>query len=574
MILKQYYVFLCLLVSVSGYAQVGVGTATPASGFEIEGAVAMSIRSFTAGTTADINDQVLVFTGTTAATLTLPTAAGADGRVYWIKNASSSLPVPVLTVATTSSQTIDAQSNWLLDEPYEVVRLVSDGTNWKVVNQNTAVRKTSTTGTAWLQGGNNLKTAKFVGAIENYALGFITNNIEQMRINNAGLLGMGTTSPSGRWHMVNDNDDAANDYYMDDYGTTTQGFFIRKSRGSVAIPGDLQNGDLISQFRFTGRYNGSVTNATGSGIDAYYTGNGTTSNTDLRMYTSNAEAMILNPAGYVGIGTSSFSGTNTEKLLVDAGSSSSYNVISGKGELDNYLQLNIKNSNSGTTASQDLVATANNGTESVNYIDMGINSGGYSSTLIPILDGVNEAYLFSTGNDLKIGNASATYDLGFFTNGFATTNERLRVTAGGNVGIGITSPADKLSVAGIMAPSADNTYTIGSSTNRWSAVYATNGTIQTSDARLKKNITPLKYGIKELQQLQAVTYSWLLQPEQKNKIGLIAQQVQQIIPEVVVGNAAKDKLGMNYAELIPVLINTLKQQQLQLEHLRKQAAAL
>jgi Chaperone of endosialidase len=425
-----------------------------------------------------------------------------------------------------------------------------------------------------LQGGNNLKTAKSVGAIENYALGFITNNIEQMRINNAGLLGMGTTSPSGRWHMVNDNDDAANDYYMDDYGTTTQGFFIRKSRGSVAIPGDLQNGDLISQFRFTGRYNGSVTNATGSGIDAYYTGNGTTSNTDLRMYTSNAEAMILNPAGYVGIGTNSFSGTNTEKLLVDAGSSSSYNVISGKGELDNYLQLNIRNSNSGTTASQDLVATANNGTESINYIDMGINSGGYSSTLIPILDGVNEAYLFSTGNDLKIGNASATYDLGFFTNGFATTNERLRITAGGNVGIGITSPADKLSVAGIMAPSADNTYTIGSSTNRWSEVYATNGTIQTSDARLKKNITALKYGIKELQQLQAVTYSWLLQPEQKSKIGLIAQQVQQIIPEVVVGDAAKDKLGMNYAELIPVLINTLKQQQKQLEHLRKQAAAL
>jgi hypothetical protein len=187
---------------------------------------------------------------------------------------------------------------------------------------------------------------------------------------------------------------------------------------------------------------------------------------------------------------------------------------------------------------------------------------------------VNGAYLFSTGNDLKIGNASATYDLGFFTNGFATTNERLRITAGGNVGIGITSPADKLSVAGIMAPSADNTYTIGSSTNRWSEVYATNGTIQTSDARLKKNITPLKYGIKELQQLQAVTYTWLLQPEQKNKIGLIAQQVQQIIPEVVVGNAAKDKLGMNYAELIPVLINTLKQQQKQLEHLRKQAAAL
>lgn len=574
MTIKQYCSYLCLLVSVSSYAQVGVGTTSPASGFEIEGAVAMKLRSITANTTADINDQVIVFTGTSDATITLPTAVGINGRVYWIKNASSTLPVPVLTVATTSSQTIDAQNNWLLDEPYEVIRLVSDGSNWKVISQNTAVRKTSTTGSAWLQGGNNLKTAKSIGAIENYGLGFITNNIEQLRINNAGLFGMGTTSPSGRWHIVNDNDDAANDYYLDDYGTNTQGFFIRRSRGSVTVPGDLQNGDLISQFRFTGRYNGSITNATGSGLDAYYTGNGTTNSSDLRFFSSNTENMIFNSTGYTGIGTNTFDGTNPEKLIVDAGSSTSYNVISGKGELDNYLQLNIKNSNSGTTASQDLVATANNGSETANYIDMGINSGGYSSTLIPILDGINEAYVFSTGNDLKVGNASATYDLGFFTNGFATTNERMRITASGNVGIGTTSPADKLSVAGIMAPSADNTYTIGSSSNRWSAVYATNGTIQTSDARLKKNISLLKYGIKELQQLQAVAYNWLLQPEQKSKIGLIAQQVQQVIPEVVVGDATKDKLGMNYAELVPVLINTLKQQQQQLERLKKQAAAL
>lgn len=574
MTFKIYSFFLCVLACTAGYAQVGVGTTSPASGFDVEGAVAMNVRSVTAGTTADINDQVIVFTGTSAATITLPTAVGAEGRIYWIKNASSTLPVPVLTVATTSSQTIDAQSNWLLDEPYEVIRLVSDGANWKVVSQNTAVRKTSTTGSAWLQGGNNLKTTKSMGAIENYALGFITNNIERLRINNAGLFGMGTTSPTARWHIVNDNDDAANDYYMEDYGTNTQGFFIRRSRGSVTVPGDLQNGDLISQFRFTGRYNGSVTNATGSGLDAYYTGNGTTNSTDLRMYTSNGEKMILNATGYVGIGTSTFDGTYPEKLIVDAGSSTSYNVISGRGDLNNYLQLNIRNSNSGTTASQDLVATANNGTESINYIDMGINSGGYSSTLIPILDGPNEAYLFSTGNDLKVGNGSATYDLGFFTNGFATANERLRILASGNVGIGTTSPADKLSVAGIMAPSADNTYSIGSSTNRWSAVYAANGTIQTSDIRLKKNILPLQYGIKELKQLQAVSYNWLLQPEQENKIGLIAQQVQQLIPEVVIGDAAKQKLGLNYAELVPVLINTLKQQQQQLERLKKEAAAL
>jgi hypothetical protein len=94
---------------------------------------------------------------------------------------------------------------------------------------------------------------------------------------------------------------------------------------------------------------------------------------------------------------------NPEALYVYQPSSTSINVISGKGNLNNYLQLNIQNTNQGVSASSDVVATANNGNESTNYIDMGINSENYSQNFI---GAANDAYLYSTGNHLHIGNAS------------------------------------------------------------------------------------------------------------------------------------------------------------------------
>ena len=59
---------------------------------------------------------------------------------------------------------------------------------------------------------------------------------------------------------------------------------------------------------------------------------------------------------------------NPEALYVWQPSQTSFNVISGKGNLNNYLQLNIQNTNQGISASSDVVATANNGNETTNYM--------------------------------------------------------------------------------------------------------------------------------------------------------------------------------------------------------------
>jgi len=563
---------LCILAACPAMAQIGFGTASPNSMLDVRGGLAINPQVFTTNTTADINQQTFVFTGTAAATLTLPDATLCRGRIYWIKNASTTSPVPLVTIQPFGSQTIGGFTSAALGEPYEVTKIVSDGANWQVMSENTPVRKSSTLGGGWYEGGNTLGSLKYLGTITNMDMAFMTNNIERMRASTGGFWGIGTTTPTARLHLVNDNDDVGNEYEFTDYGTTiTAGIYLRKHRGTVASPLDLQNGDLIAQYRFVPRYNGSVTRNDGSGLDGYYIGDGTNNLTDLRFSTSGSERMRINSDGNAAIGATSFNSTNPERLLVDAGATTSYNVISGKGSIDNYLQLNIRNLSGSSNASSDIVATADNGDESTNFIDLGINSGGYSNTTYPILSGINIAYLYCTGADFVMGNGSAGYDLVFFTNGYATTNERMRITAAGNVGVGATPGAsDKLTVGGIVSPASDNSYTVGKSGATWSAVWAVNGAIQTSDARLKTSIQPLVCNMQLLSQLNAVQYYWKQYPAGNHKIGLIAQEVQKAIPEAVVGNESKEYLGLDYSMLVPVLINLLQQQQQRLASLKKE----
>jgi len=144
------------------------------------------------------------------------------------------------------------------------------------------------------------------------------------------------------------------------------------------------------------------------------------------------------------------------------------------------------------------------------------------------------------------------------------------INKNGDLGLGTSNPTDKLTVAGSVSPSSSGNYNLGSSSSRWNQVYATNGTINTSDRRMKKNIQNLRYGLKEVMNLQPVSYNWKDSAHKENKIGLIAQDVRKVIPEVVVGDETKETLGMNYAELVPVLINAIKEQQKQIDELKKE----
>ncbi len=123
---------LAVCFTVSTNAQIGIGTTSPNSTLDIRGSLALNYRSFSTSSTVTSTDNTLIYTGTTAATITLPDASTCTGRVYSIKNASTTNPLPVLTVATSSSQTIDAGTTWLLNDAKEMILVISNGTNWDI----------------------------------------------------------------------------------------------------------------------------------------------------------------------------------------------------------------------------------------------------------------------------------------------------------------------------------------------------------------------------------------------------------------------------------------------------------
>ena len=94
---------------------------------------------------------------------------------------------------------------------------------------------------------------------------------------------------------------------------------------------------------------------------------GSINNASVRIRTNNLERVIIDSIGNVGIGTNIFNSTgNPEKLLVDMGTTTSYNVIAGRGNVNSYLQLNIQNRSTGNAVSSDVVATSDNGDETNN----------------------------------------------------------------------------------------------------------------------------------------------------------------------------------------------------------------
>ncbi|MCB0518445.1 MAG: tail fiber domain-containing protein [Lewinellaceae bacterium] len=143
-----------------------------------------------------------------------------------------------------------------------------------------------------------------------------------------------------------------------------------------------------------------------------------------------------------------------------------------------------------------------------------------------------------------------------------------------------------LSLDGALLPMIDDFYDLGSLSLRWDDVYATNGVINTSDAREKENILDLGYGLAEIMQLRPVSFTWKNKNGQGTKLGLIAQEVQPVISEVVVaGNPGHvdetgslqgqtDRFGIYYSDLIPVLIRGMQEQQVEIEKLKVHASKL
>ena len=93
-----------------------------------------------------------------------------------------------------------------------------------------------------------------------------------------------------------------------------------------------------------------------------------------------------------------------------------------------------------------------------------------------------------------------------------------------------------------------------------------------SDARLKENVEDLNYGLKDVLDMRAVSFDWIDKRNGQHDIGVIAQEIEKIIPEVVVEvdtlNSEDTHKTVDYAKLTSVLITAIQEQQVQIDELK------
>lgn len=324
---------------------------------------------------------------------------------------------------------------------------------------------------------------------------------------------------------------------------------------------------------------------------------GTTDNNGLTIATNNASAITVSTSQNVGINKT----TPTHKLHI-SGTAPVLRIVEGNQANKKVLTSDANGLGTWQTKTIATAFTPDNDW----LLGGGANSG---MTINDYLKHVGN----STAGAVTIG-STATPDLSPAippAYGYTATKPYLDIDNGQTTGttfcIGdtevITDGNNETYIAASILPYNDNNKIIGglagqfnanpNGDQKWSAVYATNSTIQTSDKNLKTNIKPLQYGLNQIMQLQPVTYKWkeenigaitIPQDQKEVKLGLIAQEVQKIIPEVVYDNSwlpksetenkpdeyynQKNKhIGINYEELIAVLVKAKQEQDEELKKL-------
>ena len=223
----------------------------------------------------------------------------------------------------------------------------------------------------------------------------------------------------------------------------------------------------------------------------------------------------------------------------------------------------------------------------------------------------NDAYLedINVTNTVRLtGNTNNTLG-GLYIGG---SNQNLITASGnsyfngtGNVGIGVTSPSQKLHVNGNMLTNRvylmdtnhsiraqsgvglvfstfgvgdimalrEETGRLGIGMTNPSYRLDVNGTVRasefiytSSDSRLKENIKTITNPLGKITALRGVTFDWKEKEENSSSIGLIAQEVESIFPNIVSTDDEGFK-SIQYSSLVAPLIEAVKEQQKQISNL-------
>ena len=148
------------------------------------------------------------------------------------------------------------------------------------------------------------------------------------------------------------------------------------------------------------------------------------------------------------------------------------------------------------------------------------------------------------------GNSNLPYNKLLVTNGptdpVLTPNNLHWDNFNGRLGIGTTVPSYSLHVVG--------------------DIYASGAVTQGSDAALKMNIAPIENALDKLLHLTGYTFNYKTDPTGRRVAGLIAQEVQTVLPEVVYQD--NNNLSLAYGNINALIINAIKELQADVQKIK------
>jgi len=160
-------------------------------------------------------------------------------------------------------------------------------------------------------------------------------------------------------------------------------------------------------------------------------------------------------------------------------------------------------------------------------------------------------------------------DLRTSNNGSTTPTSKVRIAENGNVGIGTISPAVQFHTTGAVRFA---TFAGGGTTTL--DVDNTGNLARTSSIELKKDVTPINYGLNQILQINPINFNWIDEDKygNENENGFIAEDVMNVIPNVVGSDA--HGLFMDYTKLIPILTKAIQEQQALIKALEQRILTL
>ena len=220
--------------------------------------------------------------------------------------------------------------------------------------------------------------------------------------------------------------------------------FSATDTSTIGLTTSAQSGDVLELVAYKA-YNLAAPTSVGSFAVG---GNLTVSGNTTVVGNESVSTLIATTA--IGIGSTYTTATTLPYPITITASGStptpslSYCIADISSNQNGYSQFNLRNTNTGSSASGDLVITTDNGTDTTNFIDLGINNTGFNDAGWTV-NGALDGYLYSSNTNLSVGVAFTNRYLSFFAGGTLAANEKIRVTSTG-VGIGTTNTSNTLSV--------------------------------------------------------------------------------------------------------------------------------